>query len=181
MTYAGKHNLKCSLLLFFTESGGYCPVCGIQEHGLTQLWCTLSSKDDSCPSRSATCHPPSRCGSEGDLSLGAPAEQTSGLVPTVRLEGTDPHPIHTPPSHPSTHPHPTYPPIPPSTHLTHPFALPPTHSSSTHIPIYPTPICLSTHLSIIPYNFFFCVFNHFNHFYLKIPRRGSNSVDCCIC
>lgn len=56
-------------------------VHGTQKNDLIWLQWALSSKSGTCPSRSATCHPPHRCGSEGSDSLSAPAEQALEVGP----------------------------------------------------------------------------------------------------
>ena len=50
-------------------------VCGIEKNDLIWLWHALNRKGSTYLAKSATCHPPSRCGSEGHLSLGAPANE----------------------------------------------------------------------------------------------------------
>lgn len=134
---------------------------GIQKNDGIQLWCTLSSKSSTCLLRSTPCYPPSRCGSEGDLSLGAPAEQTWALMPSIRLEGSfnpsTPHPSLHPSVNPSIYPsmNPSFPPS------FHPFTPPPTNPSMNPSILHPpTPsrpypsmnpsIYLSLHPSIHP-------------------------------
>lgn len=128
-----------AIIIIFLKKTENIPRTWTPKEYLTWLCGALRRKRGTCLLRSATCHPPSRCGSEGDLSLGAPAkEQDPGLVPSIRLEGGFNLPIYLP------------------THIsTHPSIHPPTILSFTHLPahslMYPYTY-LSIHLSIHPSN-----------------------------
>lgn len=134
MTYAGKHNLKSSLLLFIKESGKYCPVSVESESMVSSsfgapLAARVAAALQGLPPAT---HLP-----------GVVLKGTCLLVPQPnRPQGWCPQldwrkPIHTP----STPHPPTYLP-PPPTCLTHhpPFHLP-THPPSTAPSLQPPSAC----------------------------------------